>query len=188
MARKPSDFLNVTTPENEIESPRSSAVSARSRERGEAMEQGAEPPLPHFLRQDRGHVVVGVARMDDKGQVELAGKRDLSAKNALGDVARRAVIVIIEARLADADAFGMFGESAHGVEILRPLPGRLMGMRADGEKHVVIPLRDRDHACGLRHFRADGDHPLDAGRPRALDDPDRGRRRNRENRGGNGCR
>ena len=32
MARKSSDFLNVTTPENEIESPRPSAVSASSRE------------------------------------------------------------------------------------------------------------------------------------------------------------
>ena len=134
------------------------------------MEQGAEPPLPHFSRQDRRHVVVGVARMDDERQVELAGKRDMAAKDPLSDVARRAVVVIVEARLADPDAFGMSGECAHGVEILRVLPGRLMRMRADGEEHVVVPLRDRDHARGLRHFRADGDHALDAGRARALDD------------------
>ncbi len=91
------------------------------------MEEGAEPPLPHFVAQDRRHVGVGVARMDDERQVELAGKRDVSAKDPLSDVARRAVIVIIEARLADPHAFGMFGERAHGVEILRVLSRPLHG-------------------------------------------------------------
>ena len=104
------------------------------------------------------------------GQVELAGKRDLSAKDPPRDVARRVVVVIVEARLADADAFGMVGECAHGGEILRPLPRRLMRMGADGEEHVVVPLRDRGHAGRLRDSRADGDHALDAGRARALDD------------------
>ena len=47
-----------------------------------------EPPLPHFLTQDRGHVVVGVAGVDDERQAELARERDLGAKDALGDVAR----------------------------------------------------------------------------------------------------
>ena len=171
MARKPSDFLNVTTPENEIESPSPSAVSASSREEVKQWSRARNRPCPISLRQDRGDIVVGVARMDDERQVELAGERDMPTKDSLGDIARRVVIVIIEPRLADPDAFGMSGESAHGGEILGPLPRRLMRMRADGEEDVVVPLRDGDHACGLRHFGADGDHALDAGPPRALDDP-----------------
>src|SRR5277367_4220091 len=98
------------------------------------MEEGAEPALSHFIGQDRSDVVVGVTRMDDEREVELAGKRDLPAKDSLGDVARRAIVVIVEARLADADAFRMLGEGAHGVEILRALPGGLMRMRADREE------------------------------------------------------
>ena len=47
------------------------------------MEQGAEPPLPHLVGEDRGHVVVGVARMDDERQVELARERNVAAKDAL---------------------------------------------------------------------------------------------------------
>ena len=137
---------------------------------GEAMEHSAEPPLPHFLRQDRGHVGVGVARVDDERQVELASQRDLPAKDALSHVARRAVIVIVEARLADAYAFRMPGEGAHGVEVLRPLPRRLVRMGADGEEDVVVALGDRGDACGFPDLRADGDHPLDACGAGALND------------------
>ena len=135
------------------------------------MEQGAEPPLPHLIGQDRRHVGVGVSRMDHEREVKLAGKRDMSPKDPLGDVARGAVVVIIEAGLADPNAFGMSGEGAHGVEILRIVPGRLMRMGADGEEDVVIALCDRDHARRLRHFGADGDHALDAGGAGALDNP-----------------
>ena len=109
--------------------------------------------------------------MDDEGQVELAGERDLAAKDSPGDIARRVVIVIIEPRLADPNAFGVFGENAHRGEILGPLPRRLMRMCADREEDIVVPLRNGDHACGLRHFGADGDHALDAGPPRALNHP-----------------
>src|ERR1700722_14796030 len=132
------------------------------------MEQRAEPPLPHFIGQDCRHVGVGVARMDHKREVKLPSKRNVAPKDSLSDIARCAVIVIIEARLADPNAFGMSGEGAHGVEILRVLAARLMRMRADGEEHIVVTLCDRDHARGLRYFSADGDHALDAGGARAL--------------------
>ena len=171
MARKSSDFLNVTTPENEIESPRLERSLRELARAGETMKQGAEPPLPHFIGEDCRHVGVGVPRMDHERQVKLAGKRDMSPKDPLSDVTRRTVIVIIEAGLADANAFGMSGERAHGVEILRVVPGRLMRMRADGEEHIVVTLRDRDHARALRHFGANGDHALDAGGAGALNNP-----------------
>ena len=171
MARNPSDFLNVTTPENEIESPRPSAVSASAREEVKQWSRARNRPCPISSRQDCRDIVVGVARMDDEREVELARKRDLPTKDALGDVTRRVVVMIVEASLADADTFGMIGECAHGGEVLRPLSSRLMRMRADREKDVLVPLRDRDDARGLRYAGADGDHALDAGRPRALNDP-----------------
>ena len=88
--------------------------------------------------------------MDDEREIKLAGERDLPAKDALGDVARRVVVMIVEAGLANADAFRMPGECAHGVEVLRPLARRLMRMRADGEEDVVVPLRDLGDRRGLR--------------------------------------
>ena len=84
---EPSDFLNVTTPENEIHEPKVERRLGERARRGEAVEQGAEPPLPHLLGQDRGDVVVGVAGVDDERQVELARERDLAAEDAPGDVA-----------------------------------------------------------------------------------------------------
>ena len=83
------------------------------------MKQGAEPPLPHFVSQDCRHVGVGVAGMDHERQVKLASKRDMPPKDPLSNIARCAVVVIIETRLADPDAFWMLGEGAHGGEILR---------------------------------------------------------------------
>ena len=137
---------------------------------GETMEHGAEPPLPHFLRHDRAHVGVGVARVDDQRQVKLAGERDVAAKDALSHLARRTVIVIVEASLADADAFRMARERAHGGEVLRPLPRRLVRMRADGKENVIVALGDFDDARGFPDLRADGDHALDAGGAGALND------------------
>ena len=38
---------------------------------------------------------------------------------------------------------GCLAKRAHRVEVLRPLPGRLVRMRADGEEDVVVALGDR---------------------------------------------
>ena len=46
--------------------------------------------------------------------------------------------MIVEAGLADTNAFGMSREGAHGGEILRPLPGRLPG-RPHNQPGLVIP-------------------------------------------------
>ena len=106
------------------------------------MHEGAEPPLPHFVGENCGDVVVGVARVNDERQAELASERDLPAKDALSDIARGAVVMIVEAGFADADAFGVLGEFANCGEVLRPLACRLMRMRADGEKDAVVALGD----------------------------------------------
>jgi len=133
------------------------------------MEQGAELPLPHFLGQNLGNVVIGVAGVDNERKTELAGEPDLTAKDPLGDIAGSVAVMIVETRFADADAFGMSGEFSHGGEIRRPLARRLMRMRANGEENVVVPLGDFNHPPGLREG-ADGDHALDADGARALDD------------------
>ena len=48
------EFLKVSTPENEIEEPEAQARLGERARRGEAMEERAEPPLPHLLAEDRG--------------------------------------------------------------------------------------------------------------------------------------
>ena len=88
----------------------------------------------------------------------------------LRDLGRRVIVVVVEAGLADADAFRMRGEAAHGGEIRRRLARRLVRMRSDGEEDAVIALGDLDEPRRLVDPRADGDHPLDAGGARALDD------------------
>ena len=89
--------------------------------------------------------------MDDERQAELAREGDLGAKDALGDVARRVIIVIVETGFADADAFGMRGERrACAVEVLGPLAGRLVRMRADGEIDARRSARRSRPRRGLR--------------------------------------
>ena len=68
------------------------------------MQDGLEGALPHFLLEDRDHVLVGVAGMDDERQPGLARGRDMGAEDALLHVARAVVVVIVEPRLADRDA------------------------------------------------------------------------------------
>ncbi len=91
-------------------------------------------------------------------------------KTRFGDLGRRVIVVVVEARLADADAFGMGGEAPHGGEVARRLSRRLVRMRADGEIDVVVSLRDLDQPLSRLDPRADGDHALDARRARARDD------------------
>ena len=74
------------------------------------MEQGREGPLPHFLRQDRGTIRVSVPCVDDQRQSGLARRSDMSAKHPLRDFARGFVIVIIQPRFAEPNAFRMVGE------------------------------------------------------------------------------
>ena len=71
------------------------------------MQHGREDALPCFLFEDARHIVVGVARMDDQRQTGFARRRDVAAKAALLRVARRVIVVVVEAGLADRHDFGM---------------------------------------------------------------------------------
>ena len=152
------------------------------------MQHRGEGALPHFVAQNGGDVVVGVARVDDQRQLELARQRDLGAKDALGDVGRRVIVMIVETGLADADAFRMRGERADRRGVGLGLLGGVVGMGADGEIDRRKALGDRPQSVGLRDAGRDRRHALDAGGVGARDDARRSRRRNRGNRDGNGCR
>ena len=115
------------------------------------MQQRAERPLPHLLAQDRRHVVVGVAGVDDQRQASSRASAIWARKTRCGDVARRVIIMIVEPRLADADAFADARRSSRIARRRPPAPhAASMRMRADGEKHVVVALGDRDETRRLR--------------------------------------
>jgi len=76
------------------------------------MQQRREPADRHFFAQDARDIGVGFARMDDQRQLKLARQSDLGAKHPFGHVLRRIIIVMVQPRLAEADAFGMGGEAA----------------------------------------------------------------------------
>ena len=90
-------------PVNEMKSPSAMARLRQVAAAGEAMQHGREGALPRFLLENPRGVVVGIARMDDERQAGLARRRDMGAKAALLRVARRVVVVIVEAGFADGD-------------------------------------------------------------------------------------
>jgi len=74
------------------------------------MQQSRESPLPHFFFQDRGAIGVSVTGMDDQRQLGLPRGGDVGSKNTPGDLPGSLVVVIIEPRFAQSDAFRMVGE------------------------------------------------------------------------------
>ena len=90
------------------------ARAARSRAAGVAMQDGREGALPGFLLQDRRHVVVGIARMDDQRQAGLARRRDVVAEALLLRLARAVVVVVVEPGFADRHHLGMARRARSG--------------------------------------------------------------------------
>jgi len=59
------------------------------------------------LAHHRGRVGIGVARMDDDRAIRFRGERELRREGTTLQLARRVVVVVVEAALADRDrAFG----------------------------------------------------------------------------------
>ncbi len=74
---------------------------------GVAMQHRREGALPGFLLQDRRHVVVGLARMDDQRQTGFARRGDVPAEARLLHVARARVVEVVESGLADRHHLGV---------------------------------------------------------------------------------
>ena len=169
MSRSAVEFLNVKMPVNEMKSPSAMARRARSATAGKAMQHGREGALPCFLFEDARHVVVGVARMDHQRQPGFARRRDVAAKAALLRLARRVVVVIVEAGLADRHDLGV---PRARDQVARRHVQFLVGvvrMGADRAEDVGKSLGDRQHLGVARDPRRDGDQAADAGRARAGD-------------------
>ena len=85
--------------------------------------------------------------------------------------ARRIIVVVVETRLADADAFGMRGERRIASKSVAASSRRLMRMGADVKKTLVIALGDRGYP--LRRVRSASPIVIIRSTPaarRALDD------------------
>ena len=114
--------------------------------------------------------VIGVAAVDHQRQTGAAGGLDMGAKNSCGGVARRAVVMIIETRLADADAFWMGCERNQTIEISFRRLTDVLGMFANRAEHLGISLRQRGDLAKFLDPGRNRDHAPDAGRARTLDD------------------
>ena len=108
--------------------------------------------------------------MHDQWQSGFPRRLDMQSKGFLLQLARRMLVEIIEAGLANADNFGMRGQFD---ELCRryfiALTFRLMRMNTDGAMNIVILLRDRPDSVKLAEFCPDGQHMSDADRPRPRD-------------------
>src|SRR3546814_17724636 len=59
--------------------------------------------LPHFVGEDRGGILLGVARMDDDRQLRFACRRKMRAETRLLTCAIRMIVIIIEPAFAAPD-------------------------------------------------------------------------------------
>ena len=64
-------------------------------------------PAIAFILQDYGDVLVGLSRMDDERDIGQARGPDMRAEHRLLHVPRRAIIEVIQPRLADPDHLGV---------------------------------------------------------------------------------
>ena len=118
------------------------------------MQHGREGALPRFLLEDARHVGVGLARMDDQRQAGLARRGDMGAEALLLRVARRVVVVIVEAGLADRDDLRMArARDQVGRASTSSSSCGVMRMRADRAVDVGKALGDRQHV-GVPRARA----------------------------------
>ena len=115
------------------------------------------PPRPlgsPVAFEDCKAIVPGIAAMDHDRQLRGARLRELAAKNLLLHVARRMVVVIVEAHFAPGNHARMLGEF---VELREVLVGGGVGVvRMDADRRVdpVVLLGERNRGIeALRRAR-----------------------------------
>ena len=134
------------------------------------MQHGIEPPSPHFFGQGRDHVLVRVAGVDHERQAGLASSRDVAAEAPLLTLARTIIPEIIEPGLADCDDLGTARELYEiGSRDIRFFI-RVMRVRADRAKDVVVSRGNLFDVGEFLDPRADRNHASDAFGARARDD------------------
>lgn len=134
------------------------------------MQDEREGALPCLVAQDRDHVVVGIACVNDQRQSGLARGCDMCTQALSLRIARRLVVKIVEAGLADRDHLRVLGQSN---KILRrdvELLGGIVRMRADGAEHFLERLCNFKDLLESLHARRYRDHAPDTSRQGAGDD------------------
>ena len=140
---QPVEALNVRMPVKEMNRPSAMARRASSRPPVKQCSTAGKAPFPISSSRMRARVVVGLAGMDDERQSGLARGGDMGAKAPLLRFARRIVVMIVEAGLAERDDLGRArarDEIGRGdVRLLM----RVMRMGADRAIDVGKAFRDR---------------------------------------------
>src|SRR4051794_35102988 len=88
----------------------------------------------------------------------------MRTEDTRGDVAGRAIVVVVEAGLADSNAFRMPCETHKLTDARLRLLMRLVRMRAHGAEDIGITLGKSADVRELLHPRRDRDHAADAAR------------------------
>ena len=125
------------------------------------------PPYGRLVHLRQG-IFPGFTRMDHDGFVELGGDFQLALKHGALHIARREIVVVVQADLADSQHFRMAGQIAQARESIGRSLRRIVRMDTDGcvdERvafrllygHIQLAARtDRHH-----HFHAGGEGALD---------------------------
>ena len=144
---------------------------------GKAVHDAAEAGCGPLLVEDAEKIIPGIgavlagAAVDEDGELDGGGQRELPAEDLLLHVARGMVVVVVEADFADGDDARMLGEALHAVEVGGGEQARLVGVDADGSVNPGVALGEWDGAGEVvgAIAIADGEEGADAGVVGALD-------------------
>ena len=139
-------------PENDTWKPEVERPPREEHVAREAVEYARRAALPR-LPQDRHRVLVSLARVNDQRQAGFAGERDLRGEDRALTIARREVVVIVQADFADRSNAGVGGNPpADERHSPRPRPRR--GERAARCGCTPAVVRTASQAAETRSTRA----------------------------------
>src|SRR5260370_7190032 len=123
------------------------------------MKNPAQSRRAPVLLENRQAIAPRFAAVDDDGKLRVRCKRELLSKDTLLYVARRKMVVVIEANLAPGNHAAMLRQARKFfVMRLRDL-FRFVGMNADGRVNPVVRFGEQQRRVELRRAgaRADGE-------------------------------
>src|SRR6266581_7254281 len=121
------------------------------------MKNPAQPRRAPVLLENRQAIAPRFAAVDDDGKLCLGGKGELLSKDALLDVARRKIVVVIEANLAPGNHAVMLRQ-AHEFFVMRLRDFfRFVWMNANGRVDPVVRFGERQRRVELRRAGACAD-------------------------------
>ena len=114
------------------------------------MQKRTKRPLPHLRFEQIRHGVVGVARMQDQGQIGAPGGLDMGGQRAELVLARRIAVMEVQTGLANPDHLGMLSDFNEFVSRdVRAILG-VMGMGADRAPNIVMTFGNRRNRVIIR--------------------------------------